>query len=412
MNPLMRTPEIQIITLSSGLRLVHSPSRSEVEYFGAAVNAGSRDDPEGFHGLAHFVEHVLFKGTARRRSWHIINRMESCGGELNAYTTKETTVVYSAFPRGNFLRAAELIGDLLCHSTFPEREIDKEREVVADEIDQYRDMPSEAVFDDFEDLIFKGSALGHNILGSAEDLRKFDSDVCRKYLSENFTAGRMVVFYSGNRPLQAVARATERFFADLPSGNGTITRHTPLQPEPFSHIVELGNHQSNTVIGSRIPSLYSQRRIPLALLANILGGPGMNSLLNVELRERRGLVYAVEASTAFLTDTGLLTVYFGCDHEDTVRCSRIAKATISRIADGGLTPRFLSMAKKQYLGQLALAADIRENSVMSMARTALYYGEIIPRSETTRLINDITLRDLSECAADILTPGLSTLTLR
>ncbi len=408
----MKTSETQIITLPSGLRVVHNLTRSGVEYFGAAVNAGSRDDPKGFHGLAHFVEHVLFKGTARRKSWHIINRMEACGGELNAYTTKETTVVYSAFPRGNFLRAAELIGDLLCHSTFPARELDKEREVVADEIDQYRDMPSEAVFDDFEDLIFKGSALGHNILGTVEQLRKFDSETCRRYMSQNFTTERMVVFYSGNRPLQAVVKAVERYFAGLPTGIGSIDRQPPTMVDTFEQTIDLGNHQSNTVMGARISSLHSPQRFPMALLSNILGGPGMNSLLNVELRERRGLVYAVESTGSFLTDTGLFTVFFGCDHEDTQRCCRIIRSTISRIANDGLSSRFLSMAKKQYIGQLTLAADIRESAVMSMARTALYYGEIPPQTETISRINAITSADLSECAANLLSPGLSSLTLR
>ncbi len=404
--------EVHIIILSSGLKVVHKRDNSEVEYFGVAVNAGSRDDPEGFHGLAHFVEHVLFKGTKRRRSWHIINRMEACGGELNAYTTKETTVVYSVYPRGNFLRAAELIGDLLCHSVFPAHELDKEREVVADEIDQYRDMPSEAVFDDFEDLLFKDSTLGHNILGTTSELAGFNSDVCRKYMERNFTAGRMVVFYSGHRSPDAVARTVEKYFADLPAGIGTLDRRPPGEVHVFNETVNLDNHQSNTVIGTRIPSMFSPGRTTIALLANILGGPGMNSLLNVELRERRGLVYAVETATAFLTDTGLFTVYFGCDHEDTERCSKLVGRIISKIADGCLTPRFINMAKRQYLGQLTLTSDIRENSVMSMARSALYYGHIPSRQETMDLINAIDASDLKECAERLLTPVMSTLTLR
>jgi len=392
--------------------VVHKRDNSEVEYFGVAVNAGSRDDPEGFHGLAHFVEHVLFKGTERRRSWHIINRMEACGGELNAYTTKETTVVYSVYPRGNFLRAAELIGDLVCHSVFPARELDKEREVVADEIDQYRDMPSEAVFDDFEDLLFKDSTLGHNILGTTSELAGFNSDVCRKYMERNFTAGRMVVFYSGHRSPDAVARTVEKYFADLPAGIGTLDRKAPGVIHVFNETVNLDNHQSNTVTGTRIPSMFSPDRTKIALLTNILGGPGMNSLLNVELRERRGLVYAVETATSFLTDTGLFTVYFGCDHEDTGRCRNLVNRIISKIADGCLTPRFINMAKHQYLGQLTLTSDIRENSVMSMARSALYYGHIPSRQETMDLINAINASDLKECAEKLLSPGMSTLTLR
>lgn len=400
-----------VITLSSGLRLVYMKDNSEVEYFGTIVNSGSRDDPGDRFGLAHFVEHVIFKGTARRRSWHIINRMESCGGELNAYTTKETTVVYTIFPRGNFSRASDLIGDLLCNSIFPSRELEKEREVVADEIDQYRDMPSEAVFDDFEDLLFKDSGLGHNILGSADDLRAFDSELCREYLTANFTVDNMVVFYSGSLSAAVVSRSVERNFSSLPSACRRKKRIVPPPAAFFDCAVNLGNHQANTVTGSRIPSMYSPERHSFALLANILGGPGMNSLLNVELRERRGLVYAVEASTAFLTDTGLLTIYFGCDHDDTRRCRRITAGVIRKIADNGVSDRFLSTARRQFIGQQTLAADIRENAIISVARGVLYFGRVSSRKERVECIEAVSANDLRRCAATLLAEGLSTLTL-
>lgn len=393
--------------------MVHRREDSDVDYLGAAIDAGSRDDPEGFEGLAHFVEHVLFKGTQRRRSWHIINRMERCGGELNAYTTKETTVVYTVYPHGNFLRAADLLADLLCNSTFPAHELAREREVVADEISQYRDMPSEAVFDDFEDMIFAGSQLGHNILGSAKSLESFSTEVCASYLHRNFTTGRMVIFYAGKLPAGHVSRVLERMFAPLPSdAPDRVIRKTPTVVAPFDIIDEIGNHQDNTIAGARIGSMYSPERFAIALLSNILGGPGMNSLLNVELRERRGLVYAVESSTAFLTDTGIMTIYFGCDADDTQRCLKIIRNTLDRIASGRLTPRFIEAAKRQYVGQMALASDIRDSSVMSMARAVLYHGSVLTRTESVDRIMSVTKENIENKAADLIASPLSVLTLR
>ena len=393
--------------------MVHRRDDSEVDYLGAAIDAGSRDDPDGLDGLAHFVEHVLFKGTQRRRSWHIINRMERCGGELNAYTTKETTVVYTVYPYGNFLRAADLLSDLLCNSIFPPRELSREREVVADEISQYRDIPSEAVFDDFEDLIFAGSRLGHNILGTTASLEKFTSDVCLSYLRSNFTAQNMVIFYAGRLSLTRVERAIERFFATLPPGApDRAPRRKPIEVAPFDITDNMGNHQDNTIVGTRIGSMFSQSRHAIALLSNILGGPGMNSLLNVEMRERRGLVYAVESSAAFLTDTGLLTIFFGCDPADTPRCRRIVADTLGRIASGALTERFVEASKRQYIGQMALASDVRDSTVMSMARAVLYHGSVLTRTEAMERIKAVTTTDLRNAAATLIASHLSTLTLR
>ncbi|MDE6323759.1 MAG: insulinase family protein [Paramuribaculum sp.] len=405
------SPDIKIFNLPDGLRLVHRHEATETEYFGAAINAGSRDDPPGHEGLAHFVEHVLFKGTERRKSWHIINRMESCGGELNAYTTKETTVVYTIYPSGNFMRAADLLGDLLCHSVFPEKELNREREVVGDEISQYRDIPSEAVFDDFEDIIFKGSGLGHNILGNRETLTSFDTSTCRRYVKENFTRRRMVLFYAGPLRPEKVCRAAERFFFDLPEGTTSLARTPPPPVSPFDSTVNLSNHQANTLTGARIPSMYSDMRWSFFMLSNIIGGPGMNSLLNVELRERRGLVYAVDSTTAMLTDSGLMTIYFGCDHSDTSRCRRLITRVLHRLADNTMTDRFMNAARRQYLGQLTLSSDVRDNAVMSMARAVLYYGSVLKHDEVAARIRDISAQSLRDAAGSFLDSGLSALTL-
>lgn len=404
--------EITYFELSGGLRCVHCHAQSDVEYCGVAVDAGSRDDFPGLDGLAHFVEHTIFKGTRRRRSWHIINRMEACGGELNAYTTKESTVVYSVFPTGNFPRAAELIADLVCNSVFPQKEIDREREVVGDEISSYLDMPSEAVFDDFEDLIFAGSSLGHNILGNEESLRKFSSEVCMEYLRKCYTGVRMVMFYSGPMPCGKVHRIAERCFADVPSGCGVDGRSVPEQRPRFDEVRDLGIHQAHTVMGARIPDMYSSDRHSVAMLVNMLGGPGMNSLLNVALREKRGLVYSVDASTSLLTDAGVFTLYFGCDADDVNRCRTITCNVIDALASEVITPRRLDKVKRQYLGQIAVASDSRENSVLSMARSVLYHGSVLSYPQRVEMIKSITADDMLRAASYIVPDRLSVLTFR
>lgn len=413
-------PVITYFELSNGLRCVHCLTGAAVEYCGVSVDAGSRDDFPGMDGLAHFVEHTIFKGTTHRRSWHIINRMESCGGELNAYTTKESTVVYSVFPYGNFARAAELISDLVCNSVFPQKEIDREREVVADEISSYLDMPSEAVFDDFEDLIFAGSPLGHNILGNEESLGKFTPEVCRDYLTAYYNNKRMVMFYAGPMPSEKVRRVAERYFASIPvagaampvSGIDVLERDTPSVRPCFDEIRDLGIHQAHTVMGARIPDMFSPERHAVAMLVNMLGGPGMNSLLNVALREKRGLVYSVDASTSLLTDTGLFTLYFGCDADDVERCRDVVSGILSDLASHPISNVRLDKVKRQYLGQIAVASDNRENAVLSMARSVLYHGAVVSPSERTEIIKSISPDDMLRAASYLAPERLSVLTFR
>lgn len=404
--------EVSIVPLGDGLRLLHVyASGVSVDYFGVAVNAGSRDDPDGRYGLAHFVEHTLFKGTQRRRSWHIINRMESCGGELNAYTTKESTTIYSIFPSGNLLRAVDLIADLVMNSSFPADELDKEREVVADEINSYLDIPSEAVFDDFEDLLFKGSSLGHNILGDVRSLEKFDSELCRDYLKRLYVTSNMLVFYSGSEPVDKVSRAVTKYFSGMRSVDAAISRTKPLPAERFDEIRDISNHQAHTVIGTSVCDMFDDRRFAFSVLVNLLGGPGMNSMLNVALREKRGLVYSVDASATLLSDAGMFGIYFGCDPDDTARCRRIVLELIGRLASSPLSERKLSMVVRQYIGQMRVAADNRENTVLSLARQVLYRGRIIPREQTVERIRSLHPADIMDAAVMIAPDRLSTLTL-
>lgn len=400
-----------VVILSGGLRLLYIPSPlCGVEYFGAVVDAGSRDDPQGLYGLAHFVEHTLFKGTERRRSWHIINRMESCGGELNAYTTKESTTVYTIFPSGNLGRAAELVGDLLSHSRFPSGELDKERDVVGDEISSYLDIPSEAVYDDFEDLLFSGSSLGHNILGNSAALMRFDTESCRKFLSEFYAKDNMVVFYCGSAALCRVSALVESCFSDVPESKSGGNRVSPSTRPVFQQLKELSIHQSHTIVGTQVCDMFSSGRIPLSVIVNMLGGPGMNSLFNVELREKRGLVYSVDASLSLLTDCGIFAVYFGCDPSDSAKCRNIIDGVIGRLAETRISERKLAAVVRQHIGQLTVATDNKENTVLAMAKTVLYRNRIEPLRTLVEKLRALTPDDIRDAAALIAPDRLSSLT--
>lgn len=409
----MRTPKqtIETRTAANGLRMValHRPGAA-IGIAGIDVHAGSRDETPDTYGLAHFVEHTIFKGTRRRSSWHIINRMEAVGGELNAYTTKEETVVYAVFPGASPARAADLIADLATDSQFPAAQLDREREVVADEIDSYLDTPADAVFDDFEDSLYAGSPLGHNILGTRETLATFDSATCRGYLSRWYVPSNMVAFYAGPmRPARALD-ILERAFAAMPPAVAPHTVQTVPEVPTFDTVRHIDSHQSHTVLGARVPGLRDPRRFATGLLTNILGGPGMNSLLNVELRERRGLVYTVEASTGLFTDTGALAIYYGCDPDDDARCRTLVTDTVTRVADGYITPRRLEMAKKQYIGQMAVGSESMESRITGIARQWLLTGTISEPQQTIDAIHALTCEDIRAAAASLL--PLNRLTLQ
>lgn len=398
-----KSDNISILKADNGLTLVHRQARyAHVDYCGVVVKAGSRDDPDHLHGLAHFVEHTIFKGTRRRSPWHIINRMERVGGELNAYTTKEETVVYTAAPRGNASRSFELIADLITESRFPDKEIDKEREVIAEEIDSYLDSPADAVFDDFEDLIFKDTALGHNILGNRQSLASIHSDDCREYLSKWYAADNMVAFYYGAIPPARIFPMLQRYFARIPA---EAEAHTSL-PGDFSREIfdierNMDSHQAHSVMGCLTVDMHNDLRYAYALLSNILGGPGMNSMLNIELREKRGLVYSVETANTLLRDTGMFTVYFGCDTADTAKCCRIVRQQIERLCDHNLSDLSLNRLKKQYIGQLTVSSDAHDSLAISTGRRVLYYGDNALDNFNTDRIMAVTPSMIAECAASL-----------
>lgn len=407
----MSDTTIKYHTLSNGLRAVARMSASPVEHCGVAVNAGSRDESPELQGLAHFVEHTIFKGTGSHRASYVRDRMELVGGELNAYTTKEETVVYSTFPAGHLARAFALIGDMVADATFPEAELAKEKFVVGEEIDTYLDTPSDAIFDDFEELVYDGTPMAHNILGTRETLTRFGSADCRRWLEERFTPGRMVLFYSGPEKPEKVFTLAEKYFGRISRPDTPLLREVPRVCAPFDRVNSTrDSFQAHTIVGSRIPGLLDPARVDVALLVNILGGPGMNSLLNVALRERYGLVYTIDASTSLMSDNGLLTIYFGCDPGDVRRCLRIVGRVVDGLLSSPLSERKLEAAKRQFIGQLTVGSTNSEQVAISMGRSVLYRGRSISLAETIESIRSVTPGRLLAAASHLAT--LSRLTLR
>lgn len=390
-----------IHTLPNGLRIIHEPSASKVAYCGFAVNAGTRDEGENEQGMAHFVEHLIFKGTQKRKAWHILNRMENVGGDLNAYTNKEETVVYAAFLTGHFDRAAELLADIVFHSTFPQNEIEKETEVIIDEIQSYEDTPSELIFDDFEDMIFRNHPLGRNILGRPEQLKTFRSEDAASFTSRFYRPSNMVFFILGNFDFRKIVRRIEKLTADILPAEVENRRTPPPLYVPERLVVPKETHQAHVMIGSRGYNAYDDKRTALYLLNNILGGPGMNSRLNVSLRERRGLVYTVESNLTSYTDTGAFCVYFGTDPDDVDTCLRLTYKEMKRMRDVKMTSSQLAAAKKQLIGQIGVASDNNENNALGMAKTFLHYNKYESSESVFRRVEALTAEELLEVANEM-----------
>ena len=400
-------------TLTNGLRIVHAQNTSPVAYCGFAIDAGTRDEAEDEQGMAHFVEHLIFKGTKKRHAWHILNRMEHVGGDLNAFTNKEETVVYSAFLVEHFPRAVELLADIVFHSTYPQQEIDKEVEVIIDEIQSYEDSPSELIFDDFEELLFPNHPLGRNILGKPELLRQFKSENALKFTSRYYRPDNMVFFVQGNVDFKRVVRWVEKVVADIPTLTTERTRKSPHLYIPQSLTIHRDTHQAHVMIGSRGYDAHNEKRTALYLLNNILGGPGMNSRLTVSLRERSGLVYNVEANLTSYTDTGVFCIYFGADSEDVDRCIHLVHKELKRLREKPLSANQLTAAKKQIIGQIGVARDNFENTALGMAKTFLHYGKNDEPQEVYQRIEALTAHQLWEVANEMFAEDyLSTLIYR
>lgn len=360
--------------------------------------------------MAHFVEHLIFKGTEKRHAWHILNRMENVGGDLNAYTNKEETVIYCAFLVEHFARATELLADIVFHSTFPQQEIDKEVEVIIDEIQSYEDSPSELIFDDFEELLFPKHPLGRNILGKPDLLRGFKSEDALNFTSRFYKPANMVFFIQGNIDFKKVIRIVEKATADIPFRPIDRERTEPFVYIPQTLTLNKDTHQSHVMIGSRGYNAYSEKRTGLYLLNNLLGGPGMNSRLNVSLRERRGLVYNVEANLTSYTDTGVFCIYFGTDPQDVDRCISLVHKELKKLRDNKLSSSQLTAAKKQIIGQIGVAGDNFENNALDMGKTFLHYDRFEEHQEVFKRIEALTAEHLLEIANEMFDESyLSTL---
>lgn len=404
-------------TLDNGLRIIHLPSDSKVVYCGYQINAGTRNEEPGEEGLAHFCEHVTFKGTERRKAWHILNCLESVGGDLNAYTNKEGTVYYSAILKEHIARAVDLLSDIVFHSVYPQAEIDKEVEVICDEIESYNDSPAELIYDEFENILFKGSSLGHNILGTAEQVRSFTTEDALRFTRKLYRPDNAIFFAYGDIDFKKLVKLVGRALADDDSGKlaegilpqisqitqisrdenpvateKSVSSVESVGPKNYSSVgpknypsvgeeiagqtivMQKNTHQAHVMIGTRAYDVNDDRRMPLYLLNNILGGPGMNAKLNLALREHNGLVYTVESTMVAYGDTGTWSIYFGCDEHDIKRCLRLVRKELDRTMEKPLSDSQLKAAKKQIKGQIGVACDNRENFALDFGKSFLHYG--------------------------------------
>ena len=392
-------------TLTNGLRIIHMPSDSPISYAGFAVNVGTRDEDADTFGLAHFAEHMLFKGTAKRKAWHILNRMENVGGELDAYTTKEETFVYSTFMEEHFPRAFDLLSDLVFHSRFPQHEIDKEVDVILDEISSYEDSPSELIFDEFENLLFKDHALGHHILGNKESLLTFTTETGTNFLHQFYTPQNMIFFSMGRTPFSRIVKRAESALSTL---SLPATPHCRTAPQPYelAEIIteEKDTHQAHVLIGCQSLGLHDARRTPLFLLNNLLGGPGMNSRLNIALREKHGLVYNIESNTTPYSDTGVASIYFGTSPKNRTKAIRLVHQELDKLRQTPLNERQLAAIKKQSIGQLAIASDNSESRFLGMGKSFLHFNHYESQSELYERINSSTAETLLQIAQEVYNP--------
>ena len=396
-----------IHTLQNGLRIIHLPSTSPIVYCGIGINAGSRHEGEGEEGVAHFCEHVTFKGTQKRSSIQILNCLESVGGDLNAFTNKEDTIFYAAIQKEHLSRAVDLLTDIVFHSVYPEQEIAHEIDVICDEIESYNDTPAELIYDEFENLLFQQHPLGHNILGSHERVKTFTSQHAQSFTARYYRPDNAIFFTYGDLDFNRLVRKLVSGEWNSVSGEmfgGTIFSDLNNSPFTTHQPPDTNHHQAHVMLGSRTYDYNDPRRMPLYLLNNILGGPGMNARLNLSLREKHGLVYTVESSMASYSDTGCWSVYFGCDHHDVKRCLRLVNHELDRVMQHPLSERQLQAAKRQLKGQIAIACDNREQFALDFAKSFLHYGKEHDIDTLFQRIDAITSEQLLQVAQECFDP--------
>ena len=423
-------------TLDNGLRIIHLPSDSKVVYCGYQINAGTRNEEPGEEGLAHFCEHVTFKGTERRKAWHILNCLESVGGDLNAYTNKEGTVYYSAILKEHIARAVDLLSDIVFHSVYPQAEIDKEVEVICDEIESYNDSPAELIYDEFENILFKGSPLGHNILGTAEQVRAFKTEDALRFTQKLYRPDNAIFFAYGDIDFKKLvkllktlnfehgtlnfmnSKTSETPAAEMEAGDANHkvqsskfnVQSKEVQSSKFNVqskvagqtiVMQKNTHQAHVMIGTRAYDVNNDRRMPLYLLNNMLGGPGMNAKLNLALREHNGLVYTVESTMVAYGDTGTWSIYFGCDEHDVKRCLRLVRKELDKFMQKPLSDAQLKAAKKQIKGQIGVACDNRENFALDFGKSFLHYGWEKNVDRLYEQVDEITAAQIQAVAQEL-----------
>lgn len=404
----------QISKLANGIKVVYVPCPGPVCHCGLVINAGTRDELPGQHGLAHFVEHTVFKGTSHRSAWQILNRLDEVGGELNAYTTKEETAIHASFLKEHFDRAVELIADMVFNSRFPEKEVNKEKEVIIDEIGSYKDNPSELIFDDFEDCAFAGGPLGHNILGTPESVSSFTGADALTFSRANHLTSQMALAVCGDVGWDKALRTAERWLGSHQERCGTAHRTRQETFAHFSETISKETAQGHVLLGSKAPDCRSEDRLAMSVISNMLGGPCMNSRLSVALRERNGIAYNVETNYTSFDDTGLFTIYFGTDSNNISRSMKIVWRELDRLCQSPLKPATFARLMRQYTGQLMMSADDGEGLMLGAGRAAIVYDEAATLEEMKAYILDcVTPEDILRVARQTLAPeAISTLTYK
>ena len=394
-------------TLKNGLRIIHLPSESQVVYCGYQVAAGTRDEESGEEGIAHFCEHMTFKGTQKRNALQIINALEGVGGELNAFTNKEDTTFYAAISKEHFTQAIDVLTDIVFNSQYPQHEIDKEVEVICDEIESYNDSPAELIYDEFENLIFKSHPLGHNILGKAEQLRTYKTHDFLRFTARHYRPEKAIFFVYGDVDFKRLCKIVDsgQFIVDSEQQKADSLQSNHNYPLPTINYQlvtkELGTHQSHVMLGTRAYDIHHPLRIALYLLNNILGGPGLNARLNLSLRERNGLVYTVESTMVSYSDTGMWSVYFGCDPHDVKKCLRLVRRELDKVMQKPLSNHQLLNAKRQLKGQIAIACDNREQFALDFGKSFLHYGWEKDITHLYESIDKVTAEDIQKVANEL-----------
>jgi len=396
--------EFHYHTLANGLRIVHFPTISDIAHCGILVNIGSRDEEEDEHGMAHFIEHAIFKGTRHRKPYHIISRLEDVGGELNAYTTKEETAVHASFLKEYYPRAIELMSDMVFNSTFPEKELEKEKEIIIDEINSYLDSPAEAIFDDFEEMVYRGNPIGRNILGTPAHLKAFTREDILKFMKKNYHPSQMVFCSAGDIPFSKLVKLAETHLSQASPTNTIKKRKNSFRYKPQTLKLEKTTFQAHCIIGNIAYGLKDNRRVALYLLSNILGGPGMNSRLNLSLREKSGYSYNIESLYTPYTDSGSLSIYFGTDLQNIDKSLNLVHKEFRKIRASKMGSLQLSRAKKQFIGQLAIAAENNEGMMLGAGKSMMVYGKVDPPELMYNRINKLSASEIMEVANEILAP--------